>query len=168
MRAGIALGSNVGDRLNNVRLARDQIRALHGGDEPMRCSRVYETEPVGCPPGTAPFLNAVIEIDFYGAPHELFAALRETEKKLGRTERRERNAPRTIDLDVIYFGDLLIETPELTLPHPRAHQRRFVLEPLRDIRPGLVLPGQRKTVAELLKELPPTPMAKVFAGLTDS
>jgi 2-amino-4-hydroxy-6-hydroxymethyldihydropteridine diphosphokinase len=157
MRAGIALGSNVGDRLGNLRRARAEIAALHRGEEPMRCSRIYETEPVDCEPGTPFFLNAAVEIEFEGRPHELLASLRAIEKKFARGENRLRNAPRTLDLDIVFFGSFVLADPALTLPHPRMFERRFVLVPLADIHPELILPGQSETVAQLLAKLPREP-----------
>ncbi len=163
MRTAIALGSNLGGRLQNLQRARDELRALHRVGEPFCCSSVYETEPVACAPGAQTFLNAVVELDFNGQPRELLEALLRIEMHLGRHATRERNAPRTIDLDLIYFGDLQSNAPALTMPHPRAHERRFVLQPLHELRPDFVLPGQRESVAALLGKLPPSPAVDVFA-----
>ncbi|SRR5579862_1693805 len=138
MRCGIALGSNLGDRMENLRRAREALAALHQGGEPMLCSRVWETEPVDCPPGAAPYLNAAVEIEFAGDPATLLEALQAIERKSGRPDTRPRNAPRTLDLDALYAGDTVLESGEILLPHPRMHLRRFVLIPLRDIRPELV------------------------------
>jgi len=162
MRAGIALGSNVGDRLRNLQCARDELRTLHRDSTPFVCSKIYETEPVGCAPGTQSFLNAVVEMDFGGDANALWKSLREIETKLGRANARERNAPRSIDLDIVFFGELKINEPLLTIPHPRAHERRFVLQPLCDIGPFLILPGQTETVARLLEKLPPLPAVEVL------
>ena len=159
MFTGIALGSNVGDRLRHLRRARDEIAARFGA---ARCSRVYETEPDGCEPDTAAFLNAVIEIDFDGSPHALLHELRAIEERMGRPAMRSRNAPRTIDLDLLYAGETVLAGADLTLPHPRLHLRRFVLAPLGDLRPDLVIPGQTKTVAQLIENLPPHPQAAIY------
>ena len=113
-------------------------------------SPFYETEPVDCPPGSGAFLNGVAIMEWQGGPHELLERLREIECALGRPAQREWHAPRPLDLDILYAGEAVMDTPDLILPHPRIAQRRFVLEPLADVRPGLVLPGQTRTVAELL------------------
>jgi 2-amino-4-hydroxy-6-hydroxymethyldihydropteridine diphosphokinase len=154
MRAGIALGSNLGDRLMNLSAARHQIAELPDAESPMLASAAYETEPVNCEPGAPTFLNAVIEIGYRGAPAELLAQLRGIETKLGRPAAHRRNVSRLVDLDLLYFGDLQSSSPDLQVPHPRIAARRFVLEPLAEIRPDLVLVGQTRTVAELLDSLP--------------
>ncbi len=158
MRAGIALGSNLDERLNHLRLARDRIIGLPGADEPVALSSVYQTAPVECPPGTPDFLNAVMEISYDGAAEDLLRELRQIEGELGREETRARNQSRTIDLDLLYFGDQVREGEEIELPHPRLAERRFVLEPLAEIRPELILPGQEETVARLLEKLPAEPV----------
>jgi 2-amino-4-hydroxy-6-hydroxymethyldihydropteridine diphosphokinase len=159
MRFAIALGSNLGDRLQNLREAASRVAALATpGSEVLR-SRIYETEPVGCEPGTAPFLNAVMEIEFIGDADALFGHLKDIERDMGRAERRPQNAPRTIDLDILHAGHLVRRDAHLTLPHPRMTARRFVLAPLADIRPELVLPEQDKTIRQLLDELPDEPAA---------
>ena len=119
----------------------------------MLSSAIYETDPVGCEPGAGKFLNAVMEFDYEGDPLELLKSLREIEKTLGRAPDHPRNISRKIDIDLLYFGDIIMDSDELQLPHPRMHLRRFVLQPLADIRPDLILPGQSKTVRELLAQL---------------
>lgn len=163
MRTGIALGSNLGDRLANLRAGRDAVLLLPHVSAPVMVSRVYETEPVGTGPDAGPFLNAVIEVDCTADPLVLLAALRSIESDLGRPTRYPRNAPRTLDLDILYAGDLVMNDDALILPHPRLHQRRFVLAPLNDIRPELRLPGQSSTVAELLAALDEPAAVSVFA-----
>ena len=153
MRSGLALGSNLGDRLANLRTARALICALPDVSEPLLSSRIYETEPVGTEPGAASFLNAVLEIGYHGTPGALLAALQSIEQRMGRASKRPRNAPRTIDLDILYCGELLLSNDAMTIPHPRLHLRRFVLTPLADICPQLTLPGRAQTVAELLAGL---------------
>lgn len=164
MRTGVALGSNLGDRLANLRAARDAICDAKGVEGPLLASAVYETEPVGCESGAPGFLNAVIEVGYGGEPKQLLASLRSIEQTLGRASHHPRNTPRTIDLDLLYFGDAQLATPELELPHPRLHDRRFVLEPLAGIRPNLVLPRQTESVAALLRRLPQTPAVVRFAA----
>jgi 2-amino-4-hydroxy-6-hydroxymethyldihydropteridine diphosphokinase len=153
MRTGIALGSNLGDRLENLRRARSLLSAYHGIEAPILSARVYETEPVDTGPESGPFLNSVIEVTSTLQPFLLLEALQEIESLMGRPSKRPRNAPRTIDLDVLYIGNLVLANAELVIPHPRLHLRRFVLAPLSDIRPDLLLPGQQHAVAELLAQL---------------
>ncbi len=155
-RAGIALGSNIGDRLSHLRTARATIAASPRLQNPLLASAIYETAPVGCPMGADDFLNAVIEIGYDDEAQTLHRALRGIEARLGRSPEHERNAPRTVDLDLLYFGASLLDTAQLKIPHPRMFDRRFVLQPLADIRPDLVLPSQTRTVAELLHELADT------------
>jgi 2-amino-4-hydroxy-6-hydroxymethyldihydropteridine diphosphokinase len=153
MRAGVAIGSNLGDRLANLRNARKDIATLSGVVPPMHSSAIYETEPVGCEKSAAKFLNAAIEFGYTGEAQELLRALATIERLLGRSATHERNVSRTIDLDLLYFGELEIETAELQLPHPRLTEREFVLRPLADIRPDLMLPKQTEPVAALLLQL---------------
>ena len=154
MTFGIALGSNLGDRAENIRrgiaLLLERVPDIH-----LEASApVYETDPVDCAPGTQAFLNTVIEVSAPCTPPELHAHLKAVESALGRPERRERNSPRTLDLDLLYADDVVSDDPVLILPHPRLHLRRFVLQPLADIRPGLILPGQTQPVSVLLASLP--------------
>jgi 2-amino-4-hydroxy-6-hydroxymethyldihydropteridine diphosphokinase len=153
MRTAVALGSNVGDRLENLRAARRQITELIVVKPPIVSSAVYETEPIDCEPGAANFLNAVIEFDFEGDPVDLLEQLVRVEESLGRERDHRRNVSRNIDIDLLYCGNLQIDNDRLQLPHSRMHLRRFVLEPLADIRPELLLPGRTRTVRELLAEL---------------
>ena len=163
MRTGIALGSNLGDRLANLAAGRDAVLRIGGVSAPVLHSRVYETEPVGTGPDAGPFLNAVMEVGFTGDPLALLAGLRAIESALGRPTRHPRNAPRTLDLDILYAGDLVTKDDTLILPHPRLHLRRFVLAPLNDIRPDLLLPGQTHTIAGLLARLDDPSAVTVFA-----
>ena len=148
--AFVALGGNLGDAAATLREAAAEIagwssaRALG--------SALWRTEPVDCPPGSPSFLNAALGLQPKpgATPESLLDDLLALEARLGRTRSGLANAPRVIDLDLIVFGIETRATPTLTLPHPRAHQRAFVLAPLAEIAPGLVLPGQQKTVTELL------------------
>ena len=162
MRIGIALGSNIGDRLRNLQLARTELLAMPAVSGTALCSKVYETEPVDCEPGSAPYLNAVVEIGYEGHPVSLLDELQAIEKKMGRPSKRPRNAPRIIDLDILYAGNLALANEEIVIPHPRLHSRKFVLAPLNDIRPELVLPGYHDMVSALLGQLPEKPAAVVF------
>lgn len=164
MRAGIALGSNLGDRLGNLRAGRDAVLRMAGVSLPARFSHIYETEPVGSGPESGAYLNAVIEVEFAGQPIALLDALQAIEAAMGRPSKRPRNAPRTLDLDILYVGNLSLANDEIVIPHPRLHQRRFVLQPLHDIRPDLLLPGQMKTVAELFHALSDPSTVELFAS----
>jgi 2-amino-4-hydroxy-6-hydroxymethyldihydropteridine diphosphokinase len=153
--AYIALGSNLGYASENVSRAVERLQEL--SDAPLRKSSLWRTTPVDCPPGSADFVNAVAALvpRPEETPESLLKKLQALEKEFGRKPKKLLNEPRPLDLDLIAFGDVHRATQELTLPHPRAHQRRFVLQPLAEFAPDLILPGHRKTVAQLLDELPP-------------
>jgi len=153
MRTAVALGSNVGDRFGNLRAARQAILSLSNVNPPILSSPIYETEPIGCEQEAEKFLNAVVEFDYEGDPTNLLEQFIRIEEALGRRREHSRNVSRTIDIDLLYCGDRNIENERLQLPHPRMHLRKFVLQPLADIRPELVLSGQKKTVSESLREL---------------
>jgi 2-amino-4-hydroxy-6-hydroxymethyldihydropteridine diphosphokinase len=153
MRTGVALGSNLGDRLESLRAARRQIIELADVGPPVLSSGIYETEPVDCEPGASKFLNTVIEFDFEGDPMQLLEQLVRIEESLGRKADHPKNVSRRIDIDLLYCGDRQIDNERLQLPHLQMHLRKFVLQPLADIRSELVLPGQTRTVRELLAEL---------------
>lgn len=152
-RVGIALGSNLGNRLSNIRIARDALREIAAPDEPFLEGAIYQTEPMFCPPGSPQFYNSVVEIGFAGSPLELLEITKALEIKLGRTAANERNAPRIIDVDLLYFSDRVIDTEELVLPHPRISERSFVLQPLADLRPDLVLCGKDQSIQNFLDAL---------------
>jgi len=155
VRVGIALGSNLGDRRLELELGIVYLRTLSIGG--WLCESPWiETAPVDCPPGSPPFLNTVAEIEVDSVrltPLNLLDCLKEFEVERGRSPLHDHNSPRPLDLDIIYYGSERFDQMGLVIPHPRAHLRRFVLEPLSFLRPNLVLPGQTKTVAELLAEL---------------
>jgi 2-amino-4-hydroxy-6-hydroxymethyldihydropteridine diphosphokinase len=153
MRTAVALGSNLGDRLGNLHVARQAILGLANVKPPILCSSVYETDPVDCEPGAGQFLNVVVEFECEGDPGSLLEQLIEIEEALGRGRNHQRNVSRTIDIDLLYCGDQQIQNRRLQLPHPRMQLRRFVLQPLADIRPNLILPGQTKSIRELLAEV---------------
>lgn len=152
-RAGIALGSNLGDRKANLIEAIRLLGEIALKNEAFLKAPVYQTEPLHCPPDSPDFLNTVVEFGFNGTAAELLAQTRAIERSMGRTAKSQRNAPRVIDVDILYLGDERCDSPDLILPHPRLHERRFVLQPLADIRPELVLPGHSKCIAKLLDEL---------------
>ncbi len=147
--AYVALGSNLGDRAGYMLLALAELSRLPK-TRLMRLSPTYETDPVG-PPGQGPYLNAVIELQSGLAPEAFLHALLAIEAKAGR-KRGARWGPRTLDLDLLFFGARVLDLPGLRLPHPELHRRPFVLRPLADLAPDLVHPVLQKTVAELLKE----------------
>jgi 2-amino-4-hydroxy-6-hydroxymethyldihydropteridine diphosphokinase len=150
MRSGIALGSSIGDRLNNLRTAYREVADLSADQAAIRCSSIYETSPVDSAPGAPAYLNAVMEIEFHRPAIALLDSLLKIERALGRPSKRPRNAPRTIDLDLLYAGNLTLNSPEIIVPHPRITQRRFVLQPLADVAPELILPGQTLSIRHLL------------------
>jgi 2-amino-4-hydroxy-6-hydroxymethyldihydropteridine diphosphokinase len=157
MRTAVALGSNVGDRLENLRAARRQIIEFEQVQPPVLSSGIYETEPVDCEPGALKFLNAVVEFDYDGDPVQLLEQLVRIEESLGRKRDHRKNVSRTIDIDLLYCSDRQIDNERLQLPHPRMHLRKFVLQPLADIRPELILPNQTKAIRQLLAELEESP-----------
>lgn len=148
-RVGIALGSNLGNSHALLQAARDGLRRISTPCEPFLQASDYLTEPLHCPAGSPTFLNSVVEIDWQGTAVELLEITQALEKTLGRLSKSERNAARLIDIDLLYFGTEIIATERLVLPHPRIAERRFVLDPLTEIRPDLILPGQTLSVSEL-------------------
>lgn len=153
MRTAVALGSNIGDRLENLRAARKSIFDLPTVKAPILSSAIYQTEPIGCEPEAGKFLNAVVEFDYEDDAARLLEQLIEIEEALGRKRDHPRNVSRLIDVDLLYCGEQRSNDERLQLPHPRLHLREFVLRPLADIRPDLLLPGQKKSIRELLAEV---------------
>ena len=147
---GIALGSNLGDRQSHLDSA---VASLSDVLADLRVSGVFETEPVDVVGPQGPFLNAAVAGVFDGTARELLATLLTLERQHGR-ERPHPGAARTLDLDVIFFGEERVEEPGLVVPHPRFRDRRFVLEPLADVAPDWRDPVTGLTVAELLSRLP--------------
>jgi len=152
-RIFVALGSNLGDPVALVRQAFARLQEL--SDEPLECSSLWQTDPVDCPPGSPPFINAVVGFSPRAGetPESLLAKLQQLEREFGRPPKHRFNEPRPLDLDLLVFGAERRATPQLAVPHPRAHQRRFVLEPWAEIAPSFVIPGQSETVAGLLTRL---------------
>jgi len=161
--AFIALGSNLGDSRRIIEQAIIRLREF--SDQPLMVSSLWETAPVDCPPGSPMFVNAVIRLQPRPneTPESLLVKLQAMEKEAGRQPKKVLNEARPLDLDLIAFGNEIRNTPQLILPHPRAHQRRFVLGPLNEIAPDLLLPGQSKAVAQLLRELPPSGVVNKLA-----
>src|SRR5262245_52352031 len=151
--AFVAIGSNLGDPSEQVRRAMERLRQI--SSEPLLCSSLWQSAPVDCPPGSPLFVNAVVGVvpQAGETPESLLARMQAMEKEFGRQPKNVLNEPRPLDLDLIAFGDETRASQQLTLPHPRAVSRRFVLQPLSEIAPDLVLPGQTKSVAQLLREL---------------
>jgi 2-amino-4-hydroxy-6-hydroxymethyldihydropteridine diphosphokinase len=146
-----------------LRAARKAIVDLGTNSASVLVSPVYETEPVDCEPGAAKFLNGILEIEYDGDPMDLLQELIRTEESLGRDRNHARNVSRKIDIDLLYAGELTVENETLQLPHPRLHQRKFVLQPLADIRPDLILPNQTKSVSELLARIEDSTKVICFA-----
>jgi 2-amino-4-hydroxy-6-hydroxymethyldihydropteridine diphosphokinase len=149
--AYVALGSNLGSPRETVLCAMDRLQGL--SDQPIIRSSLYETDPVDCPPGSPKFVNAVAGLlpRSGETPETLLDKLKSLEREFGRQPKRMHNEARPLDLDLIAFGKETRNTTDLVLPHPRAHERRFVLEPLAEIAPDFVLPGQTQTARDLLR-----------------
>lgn len=157
MEVGLSLGSNLGNRLANLRKAVDLIARLPG-IRVAALAPLYETDPVDARPAYAHlrYLNTVVilEIQARSDLHALSKRLHAIEDELGRERSDDRNAPRTLDIDILYAGSVERLDGILDLPHPRWAQRRFVVQPLADVRPHLRLPGETRSVAAILADLP--------------
>ena len=154
----LSLGSNEGDRLAWINRACVKLSELSDTRLAAR-SPIYETEPVGTPPDfSAPlYLNGVVIVETRLAPGDFSRAIHAIEASLGRIRGDTPNLPRTLDIDIIAIDSLTSDNPELTLPHPRARSRLFVLRPLADLRPDYRFPCENSTVTDLLLALPPVP-----------
>jgi 2-amino-4-hydroxy-6-hydroxymethyldihydropteridine diphosphokinase len=149
----VALGSNLGDSRQTIWDA--MARLQNFSDSPILKSSLWKTSPVDCPPGSPEFMNAVVVLAPQPdeTPESFLAKLQDLERIFGRASKKIINEPRPLDLDLIAFGKEIRQTKDLVLPHPRAHTRKFVLQPLNEITPDLILPGQGRTVSQLLAEL---------------
>ena len=152
-RCGVSLGSNLGDRGEYLAMARDRLLEVAAVGLDHLCSPVYETAPIDCEPGTPPFLNSVIEFATAQEPQDLLTMTKKIEQDMGRPGDHGFHTPRTVDLDLLYLDDVIVQTETLKLPHPGMTSRRFVLQPLNAIRPDLILPGQQAMVQQLLADL---------------
>jgi 2-amino-4-hydroxy-6-hydroxymethyldihydropteridine diphosphokinase len=148
--AYIGLGSNLGDREATLRRALARLNAAHA-IRVLEVSRFRETDPVGFT-DQPKFVNAVAAVETELAPRELLETLLSVERAMGRTREGPRFGPRTIDLDLLLYDDEIIDEPGLRVPHPRLHERTFVMEPLAELEPGLVVPG-RGPLKTLLRKL---------------
>jgi 2-amino-4-hydroxy-6-hydroxymethyldihydropteridine diphosphokinase len=153
-RCLIAVGSNLGDRLDNVRAGVAGIVAT--GIDVVAVSPLYETAPVGGPENQGPYLNAALLADTALAAAEVLALLHRLEASRER-QRVVHWGPRTLDLDLLVYGDLVSAAAALEVPHPRMHERRFVMVPVCDIAPDLVHPRLGRTMRDLLADLPVEP-----------
>jgi 2-amino-4-hydroxy-6-hydroxymethyldihydropteridine diphosphokinase len=146
----LSLGSNLGDRVANLNTAVSRLQNL---GEVSAVSSFYETEPVGF--AAQPwFLNCVVTLKTEKTPEQVLTGIVRLEKEMGRV-RAQKNGPRIIDVDILLFGDLILQTKGLSIPHPEMHQRRFVLEPLAEVAPEVRHPGLKLTIRDLRDELPP-------------
>lgn len=149
--AYIGIGSNLGDRLKNCESALDKISRIERTDL-NRVSPFYESAAAGCKDGSGFFLNCAAKVSTGLLPRELLGALLEIECELGRPKKREKTLPRTIDLDILFYDDLVLNSPDLIIPHPELTKRLFVLIPLCDIEPALRHPVLGENVSELEKK----------------
>ncbi|MEZ5405303.1 MAG: 2-amino-4-hydroxy-6-hydroxymethyldihydropteridine diphosphokinase [Verrucomicrobiia bacterium] len=152
VEVGIGLGSNLGDRWEHLTEALHFFKNL-SVNHSLEVSPFYETSPVGCPEGSPAFLNAVAIIQSKELPEIFLKNLRAFEKERGRAEVYEKNSSRPLDLDILFWGDRMVKSEKLIIPHPRLLQRRFVLQPLCDLRPNLILPGETQPLHYFLSHL---------------
>ncbi len=151
IKTALALGGNLGDVAGAFRTAAQKLEAA--GMINIKLSSFYRTSPVDCVPGTPDFLNAALAGDWPGSAEELFAVCQKIECESGRAAPHGINTPRTLDLDIILFGDRIINSDTLRIPHPRAPQRFFVIAPLVEIAPEMIFPDTGRKVSDIFKSL---------------
>lgn len=159
------LGSNLGDREANITQALARLGQRVGVEQ---TSSLYETEPVGCEEGGW-FLNAVCVCSTQFDPFEVLSLAKEIEGELGREPipLRRTNAPRPIDIDILFYDDVMLETPDLVIPHPRICTRAFVLVPMSEIAPGFIHPVEKRTISDLLGDLKDSHKIRKWCDVSD-
>jgi len=165
METGFSLGSNIGDRLGWLRQAKEQLLSVQDVTLVAQSS-AYETEPVDVKDECRgmKFLNAVLIVESPHRAEEWLPRIHEVEYTLQRKRSEDRNAPRTIDIDLLFSGDQILDSDLLRVPHPRWAERRFVLEPLAEVRGDFIMPGTDSSVRDVLAKLPSNDDVQVFAG----
>ena len=163
MEIGLSLGSNLENRLSNIQTARDYINAIANVHLSAQ-SPVYQTEPMGVSKQhkEKKFLNAFLILETERTVIDIFAETSAIENSMGRKRTDDRFEPRIIDIDIIFAGSTVIKTNTLTVPHLQWRNRRFVVQPLSDLRPELILPGETQTVSDILAKLPDVPRVELF------
>jgi 2-amino-4-hydroxy-6-hydroxymethyldihydropteridine diphosphokinase len=158
MKTVLSIGSNLGDRLNNLKQVRDRICSLPN-IKLLSQSSVYESDPVEVIDeyGNMLFLNAILIVDCDNNPEKLLKCFKNIEKEMGRTKSGELNEPRPADIDIIFMEKNQVNTPTLTIPHPRWSERLFVVRPLAELLPDFTAPGESRTIREVLLSLPKSP-----------
>ncbi|MCX6665541.1 MAG: 2-amino-4-hydroxy-6-hydroxymethyldihydropteridine diphosphokinase [Euryarchaeota archaeon] len=153
----LSLGSNMGDKEDNIRNA---LKLIEDVDEIKKVSPLYQTEPIGFKDQSY-FLNCVIEVQTNSTPEQMLLFLKSIEQKLGRTN-TVKNGPRTIDIDILLYDDFCIKNDDMVIPHPRLHERLFVLIPLMDVNPDVIHPLLKKTVRELFDAIQHEEMVTLY------
>ncbi len=151
IKIAISLGANLGNAAETIREAAARLES--SGVRHCRLSSLIRTAPVDCAPGTPDFLNAALTGEWSGSPEDLLRLCQDLEVAAGRPRQHGINQSRPLDLDIILFGGTVLRTPELTIPHPRARRRRFVLEPLAEIAPDWCFPEDGMPIKRILKDL---------------
>ena len=148
-KIAIALGGNLGNSEDIFCFATEEL--AKNGVKNIKMSTLIKSKPENCPPNSPDFSNAALTGEWAGSPQELLELCQKIEVAAGRPEKHDFNAPRTLDLDIILFGNKIINTANLQIPHPRAASRLFVLEPLAEIAPDWIFPGTNKTIKQILE-----------------
>jgi len=163
MEYALSLGSNLGNRLKQLKTAKYAVSQLPKNSV-CHQSSVYETAPVGVREQykELTYLNAVLIIKTDNSPESILGSIHAIEAQMGRIRTEDRFAPRPIDIDILYAGNTMLDCDDLTIPHPRWAERRFVVQPLADVRPNLILPNCQKSVLQILESLPIEPKVDIF------